>query len=839
MTIALPRLRQKPSIITLADRARDAGDWEAAARLYRKALARNPRNPPIWVQYGHALKESGRLAEAEAAYRRALFFQPKAADSELQLGHVLKLQGRTDAAQAAYLRALALEPSLSEVFSELHGLGWEHRPLKALRRLTQAEDDIDSAWLFEDDDNGNKASAAENTPGVTEPVAIRSEPPTKHALVRDSGLFDAEWYLDQYEDVRRAGLDPVTHYLEVGAFEGRDPSPHFDSDWYLRAYPDVDRAGVNPLVHYLEAGRREGRWPKDNYAEWIRLYDTITDNDRALIKQHIAALPRQPKISVVMPVYETPAEYLRAAIESVRQQLYPFWELCIADDASPSPHVRNILDEYRALDSRIKVTYRAQNGHISACSNSALELATGEFVALLDHDDILPEHALFLVAAMVVEHPELDLLYSDEDKIDANGRRFEPYFKSDWNPDLMLSQNMFSHLGVYRRSLIEEIGGFRIGYEGSQDYDLILRASGRTTPARICHIPHILYHWRAVPGSTALNTEQKSYAPESARRAIRDYLAKRHINAEVIPSANPDYHRVRYKLPRARPLVSLIIPTGGKTHLLSTCLKGMLEETDYDPLEIIILHNNDTRREVFPYLDEVSRDPRVSVVACRSGFNFSRIVNLGVSRAKGDIIGLINDDIEVIEPGWLEEMVSHALRPGVGAVGALLYFPDDRIQHAGVIVGFGGVAGHAHLVRRRGDHGYFGRGILLQNLSCVTAACLVMPKAVYVEVGGFDEKNLAVAFNDVDFCLRIRERGYLIVWTPYAQLYHHESGTRPRDLDPDQRTRFAKEESYMKAYWEDTLKDDPYYNPNLSLGWPNFELAFPPRCNKIWRSNTN
>jgi GT2 family glycosyltransferase len=397
----------------------------------------------------------------------------------------------------------------------------------------------------------------------------------------------------------------------------------------------------------------------------------------------------------------------------------------------------------------------------------------------------------------------------------------------------MLSKNAFSHLGVYRRRLIEEIGGCRLGYEGSQDYDLVLRASTRTTPDRICHIPHVLYHWRAVAGSAALDMSQKDYATENARKAVADSLAQRGIVAEVSASAASAYHRVKYAVPRPWPMVSLIIPTGGRTELLRTCVSGILQATDYDPLELIVLYNNDTKKEVFPYLDEIARDPRISIVPCRAGFNFSRIVNLGVSRAKGDIIGLINDDLEIIEPSWLEEMVSHAIRPGIGAVGALLYYPNDTIQHAGVIVGFGGVAGHASVRRLRGDHGYFGGGVLLHNRSCVTAACLVMPKSVYLEVGGFDEKNLAVSLNDVDFCLRIRERGYLIVWTPYAELYHHESATRGSDLMPEHLERFEKEVKYIQGHWGDTLSD-PYYNPNLSLSGVDYQLAFPPRARKRW-----
>jgi O-antigen biosynthesis protein len=571
-----------------------------------------------------------------------------------------------------------------------------------------------------------------------------------------------------------------------------------------------------------------------NYQAWIRLYDEIRDSDRRAIAAAIRRMDCPPLISVVMPVYKTPERYLREAIESVRQQLYPHWELCIADDASPSPYIRAVLDAYRTIDARIKVCFRNTNGHIAAASNSALALAEGAFVALLDHDDVLPEHALYVVAATLAANPQLDLLFSDEDKIDDDGRRFDPYFKSDWNPDLMLSQNMFCHLGVYRRSLIEEIGGFRLGYEGSQDYDLVLRASARTTPQRIGHIPHILYHWRAAPGSTALRPDEKDYAADTARRAIADHLQQGGIAAQVGAAKVPHLHRVRYALPDPPPRVSVIIPTRDRVDLLRPCVEGVLHHTDYCDIEILIVDNRSERRATRAFFAELEGEPRVRILRYDRPFNYAAINNYAAAQATGSLLCLLNNDIEVIEPGWLAEMVSHAARPRVGAVGAMLYYPDDRIQHAGVIVGLGGVAGHAHLRRPRGDGGYFGRAALLQNLSAVTAACMVVPKAVYREVGGLDQENLGVAFNDTDLCLRIRERGYLIVWTPHAELYHHESASRGSDLDPDKIDRFWREIEYMRAAWNGTLDHDPYYNSNLALDGLGFTLAFPPRVAKPW-----
>ena len=470
--LPLGSMRRKSSVIDFADRARDARQWERAAQLYRKALERNPRNPPIWVQYGHALKESGelrdpdKLAQAETAYRRALSLDPDVADTHLQLGHVLKLQGKTEEAEAAYLRAFALDPSMPYPLQELSGLGWSEGHLFELRGMLQ---------------NGESNLGRDGSKGL---VA------TPQQVVQS--------------------VDPAD-----------DPQ---------------------------------------SYANWVRLYDTIDDDDREAIAKAINEMVDRPLISVIMPVYDTPEPYLRAAINSVRQQLYPNWELCIADDASTAPHVRPILDYYRLIDPRIKVCYREKNGHISAASNSALALAKGSFVALLDHDDVLPEHALYMVAAVLDADPEIDLIYSDEDKINEKGQRFDPHFKSDWNPDLMLSQNMFCHLGVYRRSLIEKIGGFRCGYEGSQDYDLILRAASQTTPNKIRHIPHLLYHWRAIPGSVALGSDEKDYPVVKARQAISDYLTGRGITAEVLASPHPALHRVRYALREPVPRVTIVIP---------------------------------------------------------------------------------------------------------------------------------------------------------------------------------------------------------------------------------------------------------------------------------------
>lgn len=570
------------------------------------------------------------------------------------------------------------------------------------------------------------------------------------------------------------------------------------------------------------------------YKAWIGLYDTLSDADRKMIRERIAQFNRKPLISVLMPVYNTPEKWLRLAINSVFNQLYPYWELCIADDASTAPHIRPLLKEYQAKDKRIKVVFRDGNGHIAATSNSALELAGGEWIALLDHDDELAEHALYMVAEEFNSYPSADLIYSDEDKIGEDGQRYEPWFKTDWNPDLMTSNNQIVHLGVFRTALVKAIGGFRLGYEGSQDYDLALRVIEKTTADQIRHIPHILYHWRAISGSVANRESAKDYAYEAARKAVQHHLDRRSIHARVTPGYSFFSHRVIYSLPDRLPMVSVIIPTKDRLDLLRVAVQGVLDKTDYPNLELIVVDNQSEHQETLAYLKALEGSPTVRVIRYDAPYNYSAINNMAVRRAKGEIIALVNNDIEVISRNWLKEMVSHALRPEIGAVGAKLFYPNDTIQHAGILLGLGGLAGHAHKDLPRHTPGYFGRACLIQNFSAVTAACMVLRRQVFDEVGGFDEENFAIAFNDVDLCLRLRKRKYRIMWTPYAELYHHESASLGLPETPERRDRFIKEATYLKTHWGNVLAHDPYYNPNLTLDGGDFSLAFPTRALKPW-----
>jgi GT2 family glycosyltransferase/cyclopropane fatty-acyl-phospholipid synthase-like methyltransferase len=567
--------------------------------------------------------------------------------------------------------------------------------------------------------------------------------------------------------------------------------------------------------------------PDGTYELWIEQFDTLDDAARDAIAARVGALADAPLISVVMPVYNPPADLLRAAIESVRSQLYSKWELCIADDNSPEPHVAAILGEYEALDSRIKVTRRSTNGHISAASNSALGLATGQWVACLDHDDVLADHALALVAEAIAAHPGAGLVYSDEDKLDVAGRRADPYFKPEFDPLLLLGQNYLTHLCVLRRDLVTDAGGYREGYEGSQDWDLALRVTERLEPSQVVHVPHVLYHWRAHAGSTAAVVSAKPYAVDAGRRAVEDHLARTGRAGRVSRIAKSGHNRVIWADPGTQPLVSIVIPTRDG-RLLQRCIESVLTFTTYPNFEILVVDNSSRTLPTLQYLR--AYDDRVTVVRDERPFNYAAINNAAVRRASGDVVCLLNDDTEVIAGDWLTEMVGHLLQPGVGGVGAKLYYDDGRIQHAGVVLGIGGVAGHSHRFFDRLSSGYFGRLQVAHNVSAVTAACMAVRREAWDAVGGLDEVNLPIAFNDVDFCIRLREAGWGIVWTPYAELFHHESISRgPDDVGP-RAPEFARETDYIKRRWGPaTLRSDPYYNPNLSLVAEDFSLAWPPR----------
>lgn len=568
------------------------------------------------------------------------------------------------------------------------------------------------------------------------------------------------------------------------------------------------------------------------YTRWVQQYGTPDLQQKKREAEKAKQLAYQPAFSIIVPVYNTDEHWLVKCIESVLEQTYENWELCIADDASSKPHVRKVLQKYVDLDRRIKTVFRETNGHISLASNSALEIATGDYVVLLDHDDELPSCALYEAAVALNENKSLKVIYSDEDKIDLEGRRFEPYFKPGWNYELFLSQNYVSHLGIYHRELVSRVGGFRKGFEGSQDYDLALRCVENIGADEIGHIAKVLYHWRAIPGSTALGIQEKNYATLAAVAALKEHLARAGTKATVkpMPEVGGAYH-VQYAL-NEKPLVSIIIPTKDKADVLARAVDSILKVSTYDNYEIIIIDNQSSELATAKYFREISQHPSIKVLQYDKPFNYSAINNYAVTQASGSMLLFLNNDVEVITPGWIEEMLVIALQKDVAAVGAMLYFPDNTIQHAGIVLGFNGVAVNAYAQEPRGYKGQIGRARLRQAMSAVTGACLMVRQTIFREVGGMNE-DLAVAFNDVDLCLRFVKAGYRNVWTPFAELFHYESLSRGNDDTPEKRKRFMGEVDYMREHWGQMLENDSAYNPNLALSGNLFSLAFPPRISSI------
>ena len=559
-----------------------------------------------------------------------------------------------------------------------------------------------------------------------------------------------------------------------------------------------------------------------SYPLWVEF-----DEPRALekMKQTFTQAQSEVKFSIILPTYNTDPIYLKECIDSVLQQTHKNWELCIADDASTNAETISTLKSYAQKHANIKLNLLSENGHISKASNAALSMVTSDYVLLLDHDDTLPAHTLSFFAKALTDNTNAKVLYGDEDKVDEQGNRHQPHFKPDWNPDLLLSQNYICHPVVYKTSVLKEIGGFRVGVEGSQDHDLLLRATAGLKHDEVVHLPFILYHWRVIENSTASNASAKSYTTDAGIEAIKDFLDQSGQNASVERGKYPNTYKVNWALPDEQPLVSLVIPTRDGYDILKQCLESIYEKTSYKNFEIIVVDNQTTCDKTLGLFSEYnSTKANFRVLKWDKPFNYSAINNFAVSQAQGEVVGLINNDIEVINEEWLSEMMSHALRPEIGCVGAKLYYPNDTIQHAGVILGIGGVAGHSHKYFHKSEPGYFTRLHLVQNMSAVTAACLLVRKSVFEEVGGLNEQDLTVAFNDVDFCLKVHTAGYRNLFTPWAELYHHESISRGEEDTPEKVARFNKESDYMKDKWKTLLCNDTAYNPNLSNTHENFSL---------------
>jgi len=558
----------------------------------------------------------------------------------------------------------------------------------------------------------------------------------------------------------------------------------------------------------------------NKYKLWIKLNEPGIKELKKL-QETINNFSYKPLISIIMPVFNVEKKWLEKAILSVQNQIYSNWELCIADDASTRMHIKETLIYWKNKDNRIKIKFLKENKGISIASNEALSLANGEFVGFLDHDDELAPVTLFEVVKLLNKHPDADIIYSDEDKINERGKRSDPYFKPDWSPELILSNMYTCHFSVYRKKIIDKIGGFREGFEGAQDYDLILRISELTN--KIYHIPKILYHWRMLTGSTAYNPDSKRYAFKNGLKAIEDAIRRRKENAWVEDVKEyPGSYRIHYNIKR-NDLISIIILTKDNAKILNNCLSSIFNKTTYQNYEIIIIDNGSQEDKTFKTFYYWQKKEKVKIETLKIDFNYSKLNNYGVDHSNGSILLFLNNDIEVISNNWLEEMLGFAQRHWIGAVGAKLLYLNNKIQHAGIILGIGGVAGHSHKYFHFESPGYYGRLINISNYSAVTGACLMVRRNIFQEVNGFDE-NLPIAFNDVDLCLKIRQKGYYNVVLPHVLLYHHESLSRGYENTPQKYNRFQKEINYMKNKWGQLLNNDPFYNPNLTLTKEDFSI---------------
>lgn len=593
--------------------------------------------------------------------------------------------------------------------------------------------------------------------------------------------------------------------------------------WYIREY-GLARflAKVSEKVNFFANATQEYAFDDiGTYKRWMAQFEPTPAE---LAAQRSKKFPIGPKISIIVPTFNTPLAFLEPMVKSVQAQTYTNWELCIADGSGLETEARKYLKGLAATDQRLRLKLLDNNQGIAGNTNAAIELATGPYLAFLDHDDTLAPSALYEVVAAINAAPEADLLYSDEDKLSRRGNaRLKPHFKPDWSPDTLRTYNYITHLLVIKRQLLDAVGWVRPGFEGSQDFDLVLRATEQAK--KIVHIPKVLYHWREHENSTAANTGSKNNVAYSTKKALAEHLDRVGLPGRVLDGPLFGSCRVLYTIPQAQPLVSIIIPTKDQAQLLKRCLDSILNRSTYLNYEIVLVDTGSQEPATESLYNSLKTEERVQIIdRGKPNFNYSAVNNFAVTKARGELLLFLNNDTEVIASDWIEAMVEYAQHSRVGAVGAKLLYPDETIQHGGVIVGLGGVAGHSHKSFPRGSFGYFGRLIFPQNLSAVTAACVMIPRAVFEAAGGFDE-GYALAFNDIDLCLKIRSLGKQIVWTPYAELYHHESKTRGYEDTPEKQQRFQKEIDRFTEKWGTQLKDgDPYYSPNLTLDREDFSL---------------
>lgn len=558
-----------------------------------------------------------------------------------------------------------------------------------------------------------------------------------------------------------------------------------------------------------------------DYPEWVSLTKTTEEE---LAKQRETVFDYSPRLSIVIPAFRTPERFLAAMLDSLLAQTYTNWEVCVADGSPKGEGVERVLKRYAIKDERIRYVILGENKGIAGNTNAAIEMATGDFVVLADHDDTLAPDALFECVKAINKDPEIDVVYTDEDKLDIDGGElFEPHFKPDFSPDLLTSVNYICHLFVVNHELLLEVGGFRQEFDGAQDYDFILRCTEKAR--KICHIPKALYHWRCHQDSTSSNPESKLYAFEAGARAVKAHYDRLNIPVRSVEKGI-DYgiYHTTFEIP-GEPLVSVIIPNKDHSADLDLSMRSLIERSTYQNLEFIIVENNSTDPETFAYYEKIQKEFEfVHVVTWEREFNYSAINNFGVSFAKGEYLLFLNNDTELINPDSIKEMLGYCQREDVGITGVRLLYSDDTIQHAGVVVGFGGIAGHTFIGLHKAESSYFNQAMCARNYSAVTAACMMSKRSLFDKVGGFSE-DLAVAFNDIDYCMKIRSLNKLVVYAPYALFYHYESKSRGLEDTPEKVERFNREIRKFSEKWPDILRDgDPYYNPNLTLRKSNFAL---------------
>ncbi|MEG4200416.1 glycosyltransferase, partial [Microcoleus sp. Pol12A5] len=763
---------------------------DGAIVFYQMALQIRPDDRAISERLEEVLKKKG-VSKAASGDRavgahsgNAIEHSPGIAAEYHELGESLQEEGKLVEAVAAYRKAISINPNY---FGTHHNLG------DVLKWLGKVDESIKSYQ-----------KAAELNPSFV----------WAHHNLAD--VFQEEGRLDEAVAAYRKAIEVApdfgwSHYNLAKTLAKQDKLSEALEEYQTASKLDPKLFGLD--YQNLRDSLFLGQDPA--YTKW-RAKNSPREADLRKMAETLEIFSYKPLISIVMPAYNTPENYLQEAIESVLNQIYPYWELCIADDASTAPHVKQILQEYAAKDSRIKVAYRTKNGHISHCSNSALELARGEFVSLLDHDDTLTPEALYEVVLLLNRHPEADMIYSDEDKIYQDQELINPFFKPEWSPDSFLSRMYTCHLGTYRRSLINEIGGFRPGFEGAQDYDLVLRFTEKTD--KIFHIPKILYHWRMHAGSAAGGVEAKPYAYDAGQKALQEAIERRGEPGKIEGVPYFLGHFIaRYKIADYK-RVSIIIPTRDLGDVLDNCLESIFTKSVYPNYEVIVIDNGSQEKHTAEILAKwtAKESARFKSYRLDIPFNFSKINNYAASKAEGDYLLFLNNDTEVITPDWIDGMVEQAQRSSIGAVGNLLIYSDNKIQHAGVVMGLGGgVAGHSYYHMPRSIPGYFGNVVGMNNVSAVTAACLMCRREVFESVGGFDEE-LTVAYNDVDLCLKMLEKGYQNIYLPHVVLYHHESKSRGYEDSPEKKERLKQESKLMESRWQKYIENDPYYSPHLT-----------------------